>query len=143
MFIGIGLGPAFGSVVIHLTGSPLSVFLIATAQHLIFVPFVLFLLPESLSPRRMLEARRLHEETRRLAREAPKKHGLLSSVGKVFKFLTPLSLFYSTSQNSSNGSTKRKTQNFSLVFVAIGYGFALSIFVSCAPAARINAEHLR
>ena len=129
MFVGIGLGPSFGSIIIHITGSPLSVFLIATTQHIVLVPFVFFLLPESLSPRRMLEARRVHEEARQLARDAPKKNGLLASIGRVFSFLTPLSLFYATASHGTGDSRKRPNATMGLMFIALGYGLTLCIFV--------------
>lgn len=130
MFIGIGLGPTFGSVVTHLTGSPLTVFYIATAGHLFFAAAVATVVPESLSLRRMMESRRLHSDALDQASRTPRKRGLWASFKKLFGFLTPLSLFYPQAVIENSNPLKRPKRDWNLVLLAIGFGCSLLIFVS-------------
>ncbi|CCX09301.1 Similar to Uncharacterized membrane protein YJL163C; acc. no. P46996 [Pyronema omphalodes CBS 100304] len=59
LFLGVAVGPAMGGLLIEATGSVLPVFYAALACHAAFIIWVLLILPESLSERRQLAARRL------------------------------------------------------------------------------------
>ena len=60
LFTGIAIGPIFAGYVVKLTGSLISVFYIALGGHLIFLSFLVFVVPESLSARRRQAAAEKH-----------------------------------------------------------------------------------
>lgn len=129
MFIGIGFGPTFGSIIVRATGTPISVFYVATAQHLVYAMLIALVVPESLSLRRMLEARRLHRESLDVARRTPKDHGLLASAKKLFNFLSPLALFFPKPTKADANPLKPSKHNWNLVLLAISYGCTISLMV--------------
>ncbi|KAE8233537.1 hypothetical protein CF326_g1424 [Tilletia indica] len=68
MFTGLALGPLLGGFIVDWTGDILSVFYVAFAAHVIYLIFVAFVLPESVSPDRKAAAERegqLAEQKRR------------------------------------------------------------------------------
>ncbi|KAK0538061.1 hypothetical protein OC842_001408 [Tilletia horrida] len=68
MFCGLALGPILGGLLVEYTGDILSVFYLAFVAHVIYLIFVTFFLPESVSPQRKAAAERekqLAEEKRR------------------------------------------------------------------------------
>ena len=61
LFGGIALGPLFGAYIVKATGSMLSIFYVALGAHFAFLLFLLLIVPESLSKKRQLEARKKQE----------------------------------------------------------------------------------
>ncbi|KAK0565215.1 hypothetical protein OC861_003890 [Tilletia horrida] len=65
MFGGLALGPILGGFIVEFTGDILSVFYLAFLAHVVYLLFVFFILPESVSPERKAAA----ERERQLAQE--------------------------------------------------------------------------
>lgn len=57
LFCGIAIGPILAGYIVKATGQLLSVFYIALGAHSVFLLFLIFILPESLSKKRQLHAR--------------------------------------------------------------------------------------
>ena len=57
LFTGIALGPFLANIIIEATGSVLAVFYAAIAVHAVLLPYTYFIVPESLTKERQLEAR--------------------------------------------------------------------------------------
>ncbi|KAA8909772.1 major facilitator superfamily domain-containing protein [Sphaerosporella brunnea] len=66
LFLGSATGPIFGGLLVEKTGNILSPFYAALVAHTIYILYTLFILPESLSERRMRHARSKHAAERRL-----------------------------------------------------------------------------
>lgn len=118
MFIGFGLGPTIGGLIIHLTGSAINVFYVATSVHVLYAIFIIFVIPESLSKRRQLEARHTRKEAAR---------GVTGIRKTLFSFLSPLALFVPATIQISSMKFRK---DWSLVYIAIAYGFIVSVIVS-------------
>ena len=119
-----------GSVLVRLTGSLLSVFYIAAGLHFIYAFLVIAIIPESLSMRRMLQSRRLYAEQVEAANQAQGKRGAWAAFKKIFKFLSPLSLFYQTPAVTDGNPLRRPKKDWNLALVAISFGCMISIMVS-------------
>ncbi|MCJ1392813.1 hypothetical protein MMC18_005684 [Xylographa bjoerkii] len=57
LFTGIAIGPFIAGYIVKVTGEILTIFYIALGAHLLFLIFILFVVPESLSKERQLAAR--------------------------------------------------------------------------------------
>lgn len=126
MFVGFGLGPTLGSIIIHATGSVLSVFYVAACMHLFYASMVWFVVPESLSIRRQLEARKSRNEEIEEAGRMPKQRGVLAAFKKVFGFMSPLALFYPVETVGKDG---KKHKDWNLLLAAIAYGSTATLMV--------------
>ena len=62
LFSGFALGPLLAGYFVELTGTLVSVFYVTLACHIIFILFIFFITPESLSMKRQLLAREKHDE---------------------------------------------------------------------------------
>ena len=58
--VGMALGPLFGGFVVEKTGSLLSMFYLVLGCHIVFILYIIVLLPESVSKRRQMLAREKH-----------------------------------------------------------------------------------
>lgn len=84
LFSGMAIGPVLGGLVVEATGSILSIFYAAVVTHLVFMIYIVLILPESVSPRRMkLSKERYQNEMHRAA---------ASGIGK-WNNLNPKNLF--------------------------------------------------
>lgn len=128
-FAGFGLGPTIGGIVIHFTGSPLSVFYISTTLHALYAVLVWFVVPESLSKRRQLEARKLKREEEQAAR-GRRRSRILRWSTKLFGFLTPLALFYPAAPVGDDvNPLKRPKRDWNLMLLAFAYGSTQLVLV--------------
>ncbi|EKM55184.1 uncharacterized protein PHACADRAFT_255634 [Phanerochaete carnosa HHB-10118-sp] len=127
LFIGIGAGPTVGSVLIRLSGSVLSVFYLATIINLLYALLIIFAIPESLSNRRMIEARRVYREQLEEERLSPKAHGFGARLGGFFRFLRPLAVFYPTRVRDHINPLKRGKRDWNLLYIVLAYGFTISV----------------
>lgn len=106
LFLGVAIGPALGGLLVEATGNILSIFYVTLVAHFIFIVYILTILPESLSKRRMLEARKKH--TAKLLNDGEGKHW--SSPKHLFQ---PLGILFPTGP----GTTTRLRLN--LILLAI------------------------
>lgn len=70
LFTGIALGPLISAGVVQSTGDILDAFYVAIGAHVFFISFMAFIVPESLSQRRQLEAREKWRLAELLAKDA-------------------------------------------------------------------------
>lgn len=97
LFTGIALGPVLAGYIIKATGQLLTIFYIALACHLIFVSFLLFVIPESLSKERQMAAREKH----RIKMEGRPRRSFISAL-KSANLLAPLEILYPTGEGSNS-----------------------------------------
>ncbi|KAF9479286.1 MFS general substrate transporter [Pholiota conissans] len=128
LFSGMALGPTFGSLFIHFTGSLISVFYLSAVLHALYAIFVVALVPESLSRQQMDEFRaKYFEETAVTTQEDQSLIvSLLVRLKKLFAFLTPLVVFFPVRAKNGN-PLKRGKRDWSLTVVIIGYGFTYCV----------------
>ncbi|KAI0341888.1 MFS general substrate transporter [Trametopsis cervina] len=121
-YAGFGLGPTIGGIVVHFTGSPLSVFYISTTLHALYAVLVWFIVPESLSKRRQLEARKLKREEEQAA-QGRRRSSILQRSTKLLGILAPLALFYPTAPAADDlDPLKRPKRDWNLLLLALAYG---------------------
>lgn len=98
LFGGIALGPLVSGYIANATGSILTVFWIALGCHLIFIFSLIFVVPESLSKRRQMLARKRYEHEQTLA--AKEKTSYYAKLRSVNLF-EPLKVLWPTGEGSS------------------------------------------
>ncbi|OBT85090.1 hypothetical protein VE02_07314 [Pseudogymnoascus sp. 03VT05] len=96
LFGGIALGPLLAAFISQVTGNILSVFWIAFFCHLIVFLYHLFVLPESLSPKRQIAARARHKFEISATAASP-----TSRAARAANFLAPLKILYPTGAGTS------------------------------------------
>ncbi|KAI9852582.1 MAG: hypothetical protein M1838_000236 [Thelocarpon superellum] len=110
LFTGIAVGPIIAGYVIKATGQVLSVFYIALACHLIFICFLLFIIPESLTKARQLAAREKHRLLEDRTEQVKWVKALKSRVllrpfaimiRSFINLFTPLAILFPTGDGSS------------------------------------------
>ncbi|KAI0699674.1 major facilitator superfamily domain-containing protein [Cytidiella melzeri] len=131
-FAGFGLGPTLGSILVRTTNSVLSVFYVAAAAHCFHASLVWFVVPESLSLRRQLEARKTKKESDEAAL-ADKRSGPVYWLSRAFGFLAPLALFYPVVvEGPGTNPLKRKKRDWNLLCIAMSYGSLILLMGSYA-----------
>ncbi|KAI0957937.1 hypothetical protein AcW1_006164 [Taiwanofungus camphoratus] len=126
LFTGMSIGPTLGSLLISYTGHALSVFYIAAFVHLLYSLGIWFIIPESLSAAQMADSAKLHEERLEQLRHSRSKGGVLVWLSRIFGFLTPLALLFPAAAEGGS-PMKKKRRDGSLLLLATGYGFAISL----------------
>lgn len=128
MFTGMSLGPTLGSVLINRTHNVLSVFYVATTVHVFYACLIWFVVPESLAPMQMQQARKLYDDALRAA-SVTKKKALFK---RVFSFLEPLVLLLPGSVGPLEGRNplKKQKKDWSLFLLALAHGCVLLLIVS-------------
>ena len=126
----MGFGPTLGSVIIRLSGSVLSVFYLATGIHLFYAALIIFVIPESLSVRRMLQARKLRRERLEEEQLDSQRGVFVSALKSAFRFLHPLEVFYPVWVSNSANPLKKSRRDWNLLLVAVAFSFTISVMVS-------------
>ena len=101
LFTGIALGPIIAGYIIKATGQILTIFYIALICHLIFILFLIFVVPESLSKERQMAAREKH----RIRTEGRSQLSFIN-VLKEANLLAPLDILSPTGEGSSHALRK-------------------------------------
>ncbi|KAI6097669.1 major facilitator superfamily domain-containing protein [Pisolithus croceorrhizus] len=128
LFFGFAVGPLMGGFVIHVTGTTLSVFFLATALHLFYLLFIMFFLPESLTVASAHTARSRYEMDKQRNANVP----FLSHVSNgVARFFDALGILLPRDVVGDGPLGRRKTDR-SLLFLAISYGMAAN-FLALMP----------
>ncbi|CAD0099272.1 unnamed protein product [Aureobasidium mustum] len=96
LFTGIALGPILGGLIVKATGKILSIFYASLAIHALFILFIAFCVPESLSKRRQQAAQEKH-------REDKAQTGSSDWIDRVraVNILEPLKILWPTGEGSS------------------------------------------
>ena len=149
LFVGMGIGPTLGSLLIHETHNPLSVFYGALVIHIVYAFWLWFVVPESLTPAAMRRNR--HRQKKR--EEAMDEDSLVISdhrsvdgiiiqgvktlsvgVKKTFAFLSPLSVFAPTPLYEHHDKHHIRDsfiwdRDWSLTLIVLSYGFSALLMV--------------
>lgn len=118
LFTGIAFGPLLAGYIIEAARSMVIVFYLSTIAHLLFVAFLLVVVPESLSRRRQLGARKKHA----LATDDPQD----SYVTRAFRsanLLAPLEILYPT--GSGTGPALRRNLLALAAVDTVSFGIAI------------------
>jgi hypothetical protein len=97
LFTALALGPIFAGYIVKLTGQIVVVFYMLTSVHVLFVFFLLFVVPESLSPARQKQARDLHES--HVIAQGPQRDWINRL--RALNVLEPLKTLYPTGPGTS------------------------------------------
>jgi hypothetical protein len=117
IFTGMALGPTLGSLLIHATGRPLTVFYAAASGHLVYALLIWLLVPES----------RPRDEMRRSRAKYAAEAATVGFWNRAFAFLSPLAVFWPAPANKRSPLKARR--DWGLVLIAVGYGLTISIMV--------------
>ncbi|KZT71313.1 MFS general substrate transporter [Daedalea quercina L-15889] len=122
VFTGMSIGPTLGSLVINRTKNVLFVFYIATAVHIIYACVIWSVVPESLAPMQLQQARKLHEDSVRAASTTKRK----AWFRRMFGFLEPMALFLPGHVGPPHAGTgnplKKPKRDWSLFLLAMANG---------------------
>jgi hypothetical protein len=113
-------------------------------MHLIFLIFVGFIIPESLSPLQMVASRDRHQQELKDLKEAREgvAVGLLVRIKKLFGFLSPLTMFIPTRVEGPRWKALHgHKRDWNLTLVAAGFGLMSVIMVSLFRAAWVVDEN--
>lgn len=133
LFIGVGLGPSLGAILIRLSEHVLSVFIAATLIHFVYAFVIWFALPESVTPARMSASRLRYKEDLRSLKEAREgvAAGVVVRIRRLFGFLAPLIIFMpATVEGQQQNPLKKEKKDWNLTLVAVAYSLAIIIMVS-------------
>ncbi|TGZ84558.1 MFS general substrate transporter [Ascodesmis nigricans] len=108
LFTGIAIGPVLGGLVVEATGNILSIFYGAVLVHVLFMVYVVTVLPESISPRRLQVARDRHKQEEMREEEEGEAGWRKWHPRRMFR---PLKILYPTGP----GSSKRLRWNLMLL----------------------------
>ena len=126
----------------------LSVFYLAASTHLIYAALVICFIPESLSKRRMLAARQLHQAQLAEAQLGPRRPRVVRWLLGLFGFLKPLRVLAPAKVDkklaspSLGGGARHGGRDWNLLFVTMAYGCTCSVIVSCDGVARVGTNEL-
>lgn len=93
-FLGMAVGPAIGGLLINRTGSVITLFYCSLAVHISFALFILFLIPESVTPENMIGARNNHNRRRLSANGMPYSPRQWGYWNNIFNIFQPLQIFW-------------------------------------------------
>ncbi|KAF9479281.1 MFS general substrate transporter [Pholiota conissans] len=133
LFTGMAIGPTVGSLLIRFTGQTLSVFYAALAIHIIYTFFVFGIIPESLTKKRMNQAKAKYaSELLSVAQEREQNHavGLLVRSRKLFAFLSPLTIFMPEEKDAVVNPLKAPKKDWNLTLMALGYAITITVMGS-------------
>lgn len=125
MFIGVGLGPVIGGILIRATGSTLSTFYLAATAHALHAAFMFMIIPES-----QTKARAFGVQKRRQASLERRNDGTLrpaSVLKSAMWFFSPLAVLLPERISVDGNPLKRSKRDWSLCFIAASYGFTMSL----------------
>ncbi|KAF4615419.1 hypothetical protein D9613_002574 [Agrocybe pediades] len=133
LFTGMAIGPTLGSLLIRFTGQTLSVFYAAATAHVIYTIFVWTVLPESLSKKKMEQARQKYAAENQevaLERQQNPTFGLLVTLKRIFAFLSPLTIFMPIQGRTNGNPLKRPKTDYNLTLMVAAYGVTISLMGS-------------
>ncbi|KDR73680.1 hypothetical protein GALMADRAFT_251460 [Galerina marginata CBS 339.88] len=133
LFTGVALGPTLGALLIRFTGQTISVLYVASSLHVAYGMLVWVAMPESLSKKKMDEAKAKYAaellETEN-ERQGKPLVGILVRLRRLFSFLSPLTIFMPEEEKRTLNPLKRPKKDYNLTFMALGYGFTVSLLGS-------------
>ncbi|KAI5297355.1 hypothetical protein KEM55_004815 [Ascosphaera atra] len=156
LFGGLALGPFLGGMIIKQTGNPLYLFYASMVCYSIFLVFLIFIIPESLSKERQLENRLKHPVTfsfrklveelnpanffRSLAIFSPKVSGSIDSKEKCILKAVKRNLFILAAVDTTVFGIKMGLSRIIIIYAEYLFGWGnveSSFFVSLISAVRV------
>lgn len=132
-FIGMGVGPALGSLIIKFTGRTISVFYFASACHILFALATWTILPEPVTETRLVIAREKYNVALRQSAETRKSAGFWTKVGltilQIFSFLGVLADVFSPKGLAKKGNPLKSKRDWNLPILAASYGSIVMLLV--------------
>lgn len=124
LFTGIALGPVIGGYIVKASGKLVTIFYITLILHCIYILFLFFIIPESLTKDRQMAARDKHayaEERQESTMQSSPSWSLAFLKG--FNVFAPLSILYPTGEGSTS-ALRRNLMLLAAVDTAI-FGVAM------------------
>ncbi|KAG6330429.1 hypothetical protein ID866_8658 [Astraeus odoratus] len=128
MFAGFAIGPLVGGLIMHLTGSTLSVFFLSATLHFIYGLFIVFVLPESLTNARAHRAHIRYKEEMAKSANTPVVMRVLKN---ATTFLSALTVLFPRDAVDGN-PLKRPRKDWNLFLLCVCYALSTSL-VSSLP----------
>ncbi|KAK9247606.1 major facilitator superfamily domain-containing protein [Lipomyces tetrasporus] len=94
LFGGMAIGPTIASFMVSRTGNALTFFYVGLLLQIVFFLLVVFVIPESLSQARMLQARSAYRQQQRLAQHIADRPLTFRTFVRRINFLRPLGAFW-------------------------------------------------
>ncbi|KIO10641.1 hypothetical protein M404DRAFT_995132 [Pisolithus tinctorius Marx 270] len=126
---GFAVGPLVGGFVIHLTGTTLSVFILATALHFFYLFFIISILPESLTVASARTSRSRYKVEKQRNASVPVLARVSNSVAR---FLGVLAILLPRDPVNDENPLEKPRKDRSLLFLAICYGMTAN-FLALMP----------
>lgn len=133
LFLGLALGPLLSGYFVKLTGSLISIFYVAMGCHVVFILFVGFIIPESLSNTRRQAAQDRHEKEKLVQKDVTRVW--LSRLQRVNLF-EPLKILWPTGPGTS------PRIRVSLLALALSDMIILGASISAGPVMILYAEYM-
>jgi MFS family permease len=116
-FLGTAVGPVIGGLVINYSNSVITLFYGAFVVHIFFALFILFFVPESVTPELMAQAKQNHNARRFSADGIPYSPRHWRYWTNIFNIFQPLEIFWPRGRGSS---FKLKKRNLLVLVVVDG-----------------------
>ncbi|KAL1742393.1 major facilitator superfamily domain-containing protein, partial [Schizophyllum fasciatum] len=129
LFIGVALGPTLGAILIREAGL-IYIFFVTTIVHIAYTSYVWFILPESVTKEQQRESAKMYRESLQVETSVRRGSRVRAFLKRLGAFLTPLALFYPRRTVQNGNPLKRASRDWSLVFIALAYGFVNCIMGS-------------
>ncbi|KAJ7864988.1 major facilitator superfamily domain-containing protein [Mycena olivaceomarginata] len=123
LFLGGGIGPMLGGLIVRWSGNPLSVFYLTIAVNTCYILLCLFVIPEALTKSQMQASSAQYREHQRILTE--QKPTFANRIQRLFAFLEPLTIFF-----PERSPSRGRRWNYNLTFLALAYGSTVSIMGS-------------
>jgi len=107
-FLGIAVGPVLGGIIINYSGSAVTLFYSALAVHLSFALYILFIIPESVTPEHALRATQNHNNRRLSAEGAPFHPRQWRYWSNLLNIFQPLEIFWPRGGRGRQFKLKRR-----------------------------------
>lgn len=105
LFGGIAVGPLISGFIVKVTGNILNVFYIALACHVVYILFIGFIVPESLTEQRQMQARKVRQDKQQsVLSDLYATNGLWSTAEEILKttnLLAPLAILWPIGKGSN------------------------------------------
>ncbi|KAI5899598.1 MFS general substrate transporter [Schizophyllum commune H4-8] len=129
LFIGVAFGPTLGALLIREAGL-IYIFFVTTIVHIAYTLYVWFILPESVSKESQHASALQYQESLEVTTHERRGSRIRALLKRMSAFLTPLAVFYPYRTKTNGNPLKAPTRDWSLVFIALAYGFTTSIMGS-------------
>ncbi|KAI0066006.1 MFS general substrate transporter [Artomyces pyxidatus] len=129
VYVGVAVGPSLASLVIQLTGQPITIFYVSASIQALIMLLNWLVIPESILPTQMKISRIKHATQKALKRQT---HSVIGTLKDSLSFLRPLLVFFPHRVENGDTPAKGRARNWSLTWLAMGF-FLDTMIVGAAP----------